>query len=58
MIDQASTQVVVKTPFVCAGCHQPFYDRHSCPSMPWQSSAPRLVYEAGAVYTITGFTHA
>lgn len=50
-----STQPIIRQPHICANCGGQFFDRHSCPHMPWNPTAPRLVYEAGGVYVIKGF---
>jgi hypothetical protein len=38
-VAQAVTQALIRTPFTCSGCGGQFFDRHSCPSMPWGKTA-------------------
>jgi hypothetical protein len=36
----AVSESVQRTPFTCSGCGGQFFDRHSCPHMPWGNTAP------------------
>lgn len=39
-----TSQPIIRQPFKCASCGSEFFDHHSCPTMPWGSTAPGPIF--------------